>query len=97
MKHIIYKESTHFQEFIFIQKKKKNHLPKQLYEFFITIFKKQIQKFIGMQKDVPFSKVMLLARFISFVPNIVFTWYIGIKKLSQSCSFHYNEKMDLKK
>ncbi len=38
MKHIIYKELTQFQNFIFIQKK--NHLPKQLYAFFITICKK---------------------------------------------------------
>jgi hypothetical protein len=45
-----------------------------------------------------FSEVTLLVRFISFVPNMVFTWYIGVKQLSQSCSFHYNEKMnDLKK
>jgi len=56
-----------------------------------------MKKFFFGQKDMPFSKVMLLARFISFVPNMVFTWYIGIKKLSQSCTFHCNEKMDLKK
>jgi hypothetical protein len=42
MKHKIYKELTHFQNFIFIQnyKQKKCHLPKKFYTFFITICKK---------------------------------------------------------
>jgi len=56
-----------------------------------------MKKFFFGQKDMPFSNVTLLARFISFVPKMVFTWYIAVKKLSQSCSFHCNEKMDLKK
>jgi hypothetical protein len=51
MKHKIYKESTLFQKFIFIQKyEKKSHVPKQLFSFFIKNCNKKIQKFIRMEK-----------------------------------------------
>jgi hypothetical protein len=78
MKHEIYKESAHFQIFIFIQFLfyKKFHLPKQLYTLFITIYKRNNSKihlyenmFFGQKEMQSFSKLKPLARFISFVPH----------------------------
>jgi hypothetical protein len=77
MKHIIYKELIHFQKFIFTQKyqKKKCHPPKQLYAFFIIIFKNNYSKIqlyekvcFGKKDMQSFSKVTSLVRFISFMP-----------------------------
>jgi len=51
MRHTIYKGINTFSRFhIYSQKKIFNHLLKQLYQFFITIFKIKIKKFIGMKK-----------------------------------------------
>ncbi len=52
MKHKIYKELTHFQNFIFIQKYKQiRYRPlKQLYAFLITICKKNNSKFYLYEK-----------------------------------------------
>jgi hypothetical protein len=88
MKHKIYKESTHFQIFIFIEtyNQKTCHLPKQLYAFFIKICKKHYSKihlyekvFFGQKDMQSFSKVMPLAHFISLRPNINFKFPCMVK------------------
>jgi len=62
-----------FKNWYLFKNKIQFHLPKQLYAFFITIWKKIIQKFIHMKKKIgqkdmqSFFKVMSLARFILFV------------------------------
>jgi hypothetical protein len=60
MKHKIYKESTHFQKNHIYSKKIKNHLPKQLYEFFITICKKNHSKIHLYEKKIGQKKYIVI-------------------------------------
>ncbi len=81
IKHWIYKESTHFQEFIFIpnDKKKKNSCTRKIISIYYNKLKKKsfkidlYEKIVFGQKDMhSFSKVISLAHYILFVP----TWYM---------------------
>ncbi len=63
---------AHFQELLFIQKYlfKKCHLPRQLFHLLEQFIKIHLYETIifGQRDMQSFSKIMSLARFISFVP-----------------------------